>query len=364
MCSGGVTALRRGRFELLNQLIMSQHRHILNKRVDDKAIVTMIIPAVLSLMIMAWRFTNHTTCGSFTVTSHSEHYYTGEVVRFESNIGVFQSLHWDFGDNQGNDSRITSAVHSYDLPGEYTITLTANGECTEFERITILPAPKVENPRLTAMFVYPQSAEVGKPVAFSDTTAGATQWEWRFGETATVDATNKDPKYTYTTPGLKTVTVVINNDERQMGIAKIYVNPPATPKRKDHADRQVVIVQNRPAPGAQAPAGDSVKKEEPPVVRAPEVSNEQFETQLRAVANKQKTADSFAPYFGGNLNVEANLNGQMMPFTELCNKFSALKSDKKIKKLSVQLVKNDKTNCIIALFVNLKEKEGFFSKIF
>jgi len=82
------------------------------------------------------------------------------------------------------------------------------------------------------------------------------------------------------------------------------------------------------------------------------------------VANKQKTADSFAPYFGGNLNVEANLNGKMMPFTELCNKFNALKSEKRIRKLSVQLVKNDKTNCIIALFVNLKEKEGLFSKLF
>lgn len=343
---------------------MSNNRPILNKRVDDKAILTMIIPAVLSLMVMAWRFTNRTVCSSFSITSHSSHYYTGEVVRLESDIAEFKTLHWDFGDNQGNDSKISSAVHSYDLPGEYTVTLTVNGECTEFERLTILPAPPVENPRLTATFVYPQSAEVGKPVQFSDTTNGATQWEWRFGETATVDATDKAPKYTYTTPGLKTVTVVINNDARQMGIAKIYVNPPATPKRKDHADRPIVIVQNRPAAGGTPPVTDSVKKEEPPVVKAPDISNEQFETQLRAVANKQKTAESFAPYFGGNLNVGANLNGQMMPFTELCTKFSALKSDKKIKKLSVQLVKNDKTNCIIALFVNLKEKEGLFNKIF
>ncbi|GGB00744.1 PKD domain-containing protein [Puia dinghuensis] len=340
---------------------MNNNRYIVNRRVDDRAIITMIIVAVVSLLVMAWRFTNHTVCENFRVTARSEHYYTGEVVRFESNIGHFHTLHWDFGDNQGNDSKISSAVHSYDAPGNYTITLTADGECTEYDRITIQSAPPVENPE-TPTFTYPQSAEVGKPVAFTDTTAGATQWEWRFGETATVDATERSPKYTYTTPGLKTVTLVINNDERQMGIAKIYVNPPATPKRKDHGDRPVIIVQNRPAPGPAA--ADSTKKVEPPVVKAPDVTNEQFETQLRAVANKQKTADSFAPYFGGNLNVEANLNGQMMPFTELCNKFSALKSEKKIKKLTVQLVKNDKTNCIIALFVNLKEKEGFFSKIF
>ncbi|HEY4111043.1 PKD domain-containing protein [Puia sp.] len=344
-------------------MINNKNRYILNKRVDDRAIIAMIVPAVLALLIMAWRSTNRTVCVPFTVTARSAHYFTGEVVRFESNIREFQTLQWDFGDEQGNDAKISSAVHSYDAPGDYTVALTVNGECTEYARVTILAAPAVANPRLAVTFVAPQSAEVGKPVLFSDTTVGATRWEWRFGETATVDATDRSPKYTYSTPGLKTVTVVINNDERQMGIAKIYVNPPATPKRRDRPERQVMVAANKPAPGAP-PATDSVKKEEPPLVKAPEISNEQFEAQLRAVANKQKTADSFSPYFGGNLNVEANLNGKMMPFTELCNKFSSLKSEKKIKKLSVQLVKNDKTNCIIALFVNLKEKEGLFSKIF
>ena len=339
--------------------------HILNKRVDDRAIITMIVPAVLGLMVMAWRSINDTTCSNFSITSSSEHYYTGEVVRLESNIHVFKTLHWDFGDDQGNDTKIASAVHAYDVPGEYTVTLTADGSCTEYARIVISPAPVVSNPRLRPTFVYPQSAEVGKPVQFSDTTSGATQWEWRFGETASVDATDRSPKYVYTTPGLKTVTVVINNDEQQMGVAKIYVNPPATPKRKDRADnRPLIIVQAKPVAGPQPQKADSIKPAEPQIVRAPEVTDEQFEKLLRGVANKQKTTDSFAPYFGGNLNVQANLNGQMMPFTEMCNKFSALKSDKKIKKLSVQLVKNDKTNCIIALFVTLKEKEGLFNKIF
>lgn len=339
--------------------------HILNKRVDDKAIITMIVPAVLGLMVMAWRSINDTTCSNFTITSRSEHYYTGEVVRFESNIPQFKTLHWDFGDDQGNDTKIASAVHAYDAPGEYTVTLTANGTCTEYARIVVTAAPVVENPKLKPTFVYPQSAEVGKPVQFSDTTNGAIQWEWRFGETATVDATDKSPKYTYTTPGLKTISVVINNDEKQMGVAKIYVNPPATPKRKDRPDsRPLIIVQAKPNTGPQLLKTDSTKPEEPPIVKAPDVNDEQFEKLLRGVANKQKTADSFAPYFGGNLNVQANLNGQMMPFTEMCNKFSALKSEKKIKKLTVQLVKNDKTNCIIALFVNLKEKEGLFNKIF
>jgi len=341
------------------------NKQIVNRRVDDKAILAMIVPAVLSLLIMAWRFTNHTTCSSFTVTTRANHYYTGEVIHFESNISVFKSLHWDFGDNQSNDTRITSAVHSYEQPGEYAISLTVNGECTEYARVLITAAPPVENPTLAVTFVCPQSAEVGKPVQFNDTTKGSLHWEWRFGETATVDATDKTPKYTYTTPGLKTVSVVINNDQRQMGICKIYVNPaPSGGKKRDRDDRPLIIIQKSPNAGPAKDPADSAKKTPAPVVKAPDMTDAQFETALRAVANKQKTAESFAPYFGGNLNVQANLNGQMMSFTELCNKFSAMKSEKKIKKLSVQLVRNEQTNCIITLFVNLKEKEGLFNKIF
>src|SRR5258708_16937242 len=107
----------------------NKNRFILNKRVDDRAIVAMIVPAVLALLIMAWRSTNHTVCMPFTITSRSAHYYTGEVVRFEGNAREFQTLHWDFGDEQGNDSKIGSAVHSYDVPGDFTVALTVNGEC-------------------------------------------------------------------------------------------------------------------------------------------------------------------------------------------------------------------------------------------
>ncbi|HLZ88270.1 MAG TPA: PKD domain-containing protein [Puia sp.] len=341
------------------------NRQIAYKRVDDKAIITMIVLAVLSLLVMAFRYANHTVCPSFNLAVRGNHYTTGEVIRFETNTRDARILHWSFGDNQSNDTKLPSAVHAYDEPGEYTVSLTVNGECTEYARVSIGPAPVVENPRLVPRFVYPQSAEVGKPVQFSDTTVGAQQWQWRFGETATVDATDKSPRYTYTTPGLKTVSVVINNDERQMGICKIYVNPPPPPKRKDHGgnDRPIIVVHDKPG---QAPAGEqpSTAKTEPAPVKAPDITGPEFETQLRAVANKFKNAESFSAYFCGNLNTQVSLNGQMIPFTELCNKFGSLKNEKKIKKLTVQLVKNEQTNCIISMFVTLKEREGLFNKIF
>ena len=339
---------------------------IIHRRIDEKAILTMIALAAVGLMVMAYRYTNSSPCIPFHLTTRAGHYITGEVIRFETDLRSFETLHWSFGDNQDNDTKVSSAVHAYDQPGEYVISLTANRSCTEYTRLVITPAPRVENPALIPAFICPQSAEVGKPVRFSDTTAGAAQWQWRFGETATVDATDRAPQYTYTTPGLKTVSVVINDDQRQTGICKIYVNPAAPPKRKDHGggDRPVIVVHDRPATGSPGQAAEEVPKPEPVVTKAPEISSQDFENQLRAVANKFKTADNFSPYLCGNLNIQVNLNGEMMSFTALCNKFSAMKSEKKIKKLSVQLVKNDQTGCVVTMFVNLKEKEGLFNKIF
>lgn len=346
-----------------------ENKPVTYKRLDERAAITMIVVAVLGLALMAYRYTKYDPCVSFTVSAKAKHFYTGEVIRFESDIRFFKTLHWNFGDNQSDDTRVSSAVHAFDEPGEYVVALTVNGECTEYTTIVVTMAPKTEDPRLLPTFVCPQSAEVGKPVQFLDTTSGALQWQWRFGETATVDATSKNPAYTYTTPGLKTVSIVINNDQRQMGICKIYVNPaappPAAKRREGGRGMPIIIVPERPDTEPLDEQLNQVAKiAEPVIVKAPDISGPEFENQLRAVANKYKTAQSFSDYLCGNLNVQVSLNGREISFIELCNKISSLKSDKKIKRLTVQLMKNEQTGCVIALFVTLKEKEGVLNKIF
>lgn len=347
-----------------------ENSSIFHKRIDEKVTITMMIVAILSLGLMAYRYSHRTTCSSFSVTAKAKHFYTGEVIRFETDIVQHKTLRWNFGDNQHDDTRASSAVHAYDEPGEYIVALTVDGTCTEYTSIMITAAPKVENPSLLPTFICPQSAEVGKAVQFADTTHGAAQWQWRFGESANVDATARNPQYTYTTPGLKTVSIVINNDQRQIGICKIYVNPaaqPEAPKKKETGGggrRPVIVIAEQPQ---TAPLNDQLNPAAtlvPEPVKAPDVSGVEFESMLRAVANKQKSAQSFSLYLCGNLNVQTSLNGQEITFTELCNKLAALKSEKKIKRMTVQLMKNERTGCVIALFVTLKEKEGLLNKIF
>lgn len=330
-------------------------------RLDENVIITMLIVSVLAIITFAFRYKNYEPCIPFAIRTNSATYHTGEPIRFETDARGFERLQWGFGDNQNNETRIASAVHAYDQAGEYTITLSKDNECTQYKTIVITAARKVVDPVLIPTFTYPQSAEVGKPVSFQDTTKGASQWEWRFGETATIDATSNNPTYVYTTPGLKTVSLVLNNDPKQLGVAKIYVNPAAPKPSATKSNggggggRPIIVIADRPQSdplGQQNPAVE-------PVPNVQDITKEQFEAELRMVADKQRTVVNFLPYLCGNPNVQVSLNGKEITFTELCNELAKLKSSKKIKTLNAQMVKNER-HCIIALVVSLKKDKFLF----
>ena len=352
----------------------SYNSHHLAGRLDERVILTMLGVALLAMIIMAARYKSHEVCVPFYIKTVAQHYNAGEVIRFETNASG-KHFFWDFGDGQVNDTKGFTVVHAFDEPGEYTVALTTQANCTEYKTVMIAPAPKTADPALVPEFICPQSAEVGKPVQFQDTTRGATRWEWRFGETATVDATYRVATYTYTTPGLKTVSIVINNNEQRMGICKIYVNPAAPPPVKSESKsggsggaRGIVVIPEKPTndPLGGGTTAEPLPTAPPPpvIVRAPDITSKEFENGLRAVVNNFKNAQSFSAYLCGNLNLQVSFNGAAVSFTEMCNRLSAIKNEKKIKRLNVQLIKNEQTNCIIAMVVDFKEKEGFLSKIF
>ncbi|MFT4023899.1 MAG: PKD domain-containing protein [Flavihumibacter sp.] len=336
-------------------------------RLDELAILTMLAAAVIGLFTMAFQYTKYKPCSEFRISTSARQYHSGEPIRFETNARNPESLHWDFGDNEFNDTKLPSAVHAYDTPGEYTIALTVDGTCTEYSTILVTPAPVVENPALLPAFICPGSATVGKAVSFEDTTGGAYRWEWRFGESGSVDATSQKASYTFTTPGLKTVSLLLNNDPRQIGVCKLFVNMPGEParpqekNRRKNAPQQVIVVKEKPD---ASPLNEQLPQEKPaPDITAPAISANDFEQQLRAVANKYYGADHFLKYTCGR-NVPVTLNDKETDFEKLCQQLASLKNDRKIRKLSVHLIKNEKTNCIESMIITLKTKDGLLNKIF
>jgi PKD repeat protein len=49
-------------------------------------------------------------------------------------------------------------------------------------------------------------------VAFSDRSVGASAWAWDFQDDGRVDSTQRDPRFTYTTPGTYSVRLTVRND--------------------------------------------------------------------------------------------------------------------------------------------------------
>lgn len=335
-----------------------ENKKIPSAYLDEKVILTLIIVSLAALLFTAFKYSNYKPCGGFQLRTQAESYRTGDPIRFETNART-NEYHWDFGDNESDQTNIASVVHAYNEPGEYTIALTINDNCTEYKTLYITRAPKIVNPVLLPTFVCPQTAEVGKPVDFDDTTNGARSWEWRFGETATVDATSQSATYTYKTPGLKTITLVINGDLQQIGTCKIYVNPP--PARKPSGGGQgpspIIIVPakpNSPTLDDQRESGETT----PSKPQGQAISKQDLEAMLRKVVNDLAKAEDFAPYICNNMNMPVSLDGKEITFRELCTKLSAIKGEKKIKELSVQQIKNNETGCILSLNVHLRMRKG------
>jgi hypothetical protein len=149
-------------------------------------------------------------------------------------------------------------------------------------------------------------------------------------------------------------------------VAKVFVNPAApkpTPnnnKGGGGGGRPIIVIADRPQ---NNPLDQQNNPKVEPLPEVPDITKEQIERELRLVADKQRTVQSFLPYLCGNTNIQVSLNGSETTFANLCNKLAELKGSKKIKELNVQMVKNER-HCIVALVVYLKKRENIFEKVF
>jgi PKD repeat protein len=88
-------------------------------------------------------------------------------------------------------------------PGTYTVTLVVDGVCTIVKTVVIPPMPQ-------ALFSAVDSVCVGTPVAYTNSSVGASNFIWYFGDGASSLVSNANR--TFTTAGIYTTKLVVSNN--------------------------------------------------------------------------------------------------------------------------------------------------------
>jgi len=118
---------------------------------------------------------------------------------------------WDFENDGTVDSAEQNPVHSYAMPGAYSVALTvtnAAGSDTKTETSFIT----VTEPAPVAQFsAEPLSGAVPLKVNFTDVSTNAASYAWDFNNDGIIDSTEQNPEYIYTAAGIYTVNLTVAN---------------------------------------------------------------------------------------------------------------------------------------------------------
>jgi hypothetical protein len=339
---------------------------------DIRVILVFAVVLLFGIISFLIQFFNHVDCDNIKYYILSDHSQSEEPIEFYDQTHNARSWKWDFGDGSPNDLR-RHTLHTYKNPGKYMVTLTINGECVT-SRELILKDKYILDKLGTPEIITSKIITAGQPTYFYSTAEHAKTWEWGFGENRGIDETSSNPVYTFTSPGEKTITLVVNGNYSRVAKKIIYVHPRVIKKtnpldvtsyiyeknaeafalprgsvKKDPLEDMLQYVPVSPKSKTQKDSIIAIKK-------APKVSEDQFEILLNKVAEGSKVKDDFSEFLCDDLEVPVvKNNDELVTFAQLCSNLKG----KKIKIESIRLNKDKTTDCIKGLSINYKVKKYF-----
>jgi PKD repeat protein len=154
----------------------------------------------------------------------------------DTSTGSPTSWQWDFNNDGETDSTEQTAIYTYTTAGTYTVKLiVANdgGSDDEVKTEYIVVSEPLPAPPVTAFTANPTSGDAPLAVQFTDESTGSpTSWSWDFNNDGTVDSSEQNPSYTYTSAGNYTVNLTVANaggSTSELKTDYITVSEPFTP---------------------------------------------------------------------------------------------------------------------------------------
>lgn len=333
-----------------------------SKHLDKSVIFAFLAVFVVALTTWAFKYANNVPCEDINFAMEAKEYRVGELIKFVDNTSGAETWEWDFGDDSEKATR-KQPLHIFEKEGEYQVNLLVNNVCERTETLVIKEKEEILDPSKFPVFELPESIMVGKTLEVKDMTENASTWEWRFGETASVNSKEKNAEYVFEESGLKTVSLIVNGDLKYITKKKINVLPRpgekvviteiSQPKRDAGWNIKMAPKEEKnkikDKPGGDGASGPMAPK------AAPFINNNAFAVKLTQVADEKTRPQAFTEYFCGDINKGIVVNGKNTTFLVFCEKIKG----KKVKKVKVNLIRDKGSNCIKTATIDYK-KGGLF----
>lgn len=321
---------------------------------DSNVIIFFAFLFIISCILLAFKNGQKEECTVDDFKIEGDLFAEGELLTFSENTEGTYAWRWYFGD--GSDISFKSKVaHVFKKPGIYKVKLLLNNSCEIEKNIKISAKKIIVEKKLNVDFSAPSRAVTGQKLKFSDRTENATSWEWRFGETDVVDSRSKHPTYAYKKIGVKTVSLVVNGDKKNVKFNNVIVAAPdviKTPKKakvnKKIEDAVEVAVEAIAIPKEVVPVPKEV------VVKT--VSESELEALLYAISDGKLTYEGFKNNFCSEPIPVVQINGVNKNITLKQFYNSIVNKGIKIKGIKINKEKN---NCINLILINYKLKTFF-----
>jgi len=337
-------------------------------RIDDRVFFAMGGLCLFSMIVFAFRYAAHHECLPIKIQVLADSLTANHNIDFKADAAPSKSYSWDFGDSSKQQEDNASTHHTYKKAGHYLVSLTIDGECSEFTDVAIGEEIMVASVQLPIISGH-DTAYINEAVSYRDLSSNSKNWNWNFGESSGTDASGNPAVYTYLTTGPKTIKLEVNNRSDLVTQKQIIVvdrkaltaKPTTKPKDLGTGSPKVVIVHTGPSEPqlTTTPSEQPIQKREEeapkPKAKVPDISKELFESMLWEVAAGTKRADDFSKYLCSN-SMEVSYNDKITTFSNMCDDLKSV-GKKKIKSFSSLIIQKDpETNCIRTITVAIKKK--------
>ena len=322
----------------------------MSKHIDKSVVFFFVAVFIVSASLLGYKYYKNIPCKEVIFSFKADKFRQGELINFFDESEGAKIWNWKFGDSTEVQT-LKDPIHIFKKPGEYKVTLLVNNTCEKVITINIKKKKDLLDPNKIPQFVLPKSIIIGEKLTVKgEFKNDASTWEWRFGETSSVNSKKRYATYQYEIPGIKTVSLVVNGDMKHIREQRIHV----LPKPKEEVKIQKIKIDPMPV----IIKADPIKiikdepKTEPKKIKIPFISEDDFRVRVILVAKGKIKPNYFSEYLCGNMSIPIVVNGKNTTFLVFCQKIKNKKI--KIKPKNFSLYRDKGSNCIKTITIKYR----------